>query len=65
VILSFAQAQEAKRRTTRLASIEPWCGPCMDQWGDINDLLPITLWDAHGEPMPGMWCPFCGEEFRT
>lgn len=63
MILSFAHAKEAKRRLKRLASPEPWCGPCLDEFGDINDLLPITLWDAHGEPMRGLWCQCCGEEF--
>lgn len=64
MILSFAAAQSDRRRKTRLASMAPYCGPCLEEWGDVNDLLPITLWAANGEPVQGHYCPFCGEEFR-
>jgi len=63
VILSIAEHRAAQARAARLRSPQPYCGPCYDADHEINDLVPIKLWRADGQPVRGHYCPFCGAEF--
>lgn len=62
MILSIADRRAAQARSARLRSMRPYCGPCFDSEGDINDLVPIKLWGRE-EAVMGHYCPCCGAEF--
>ena len=62
-VLSFAAGREALRRTRRLRSPKPYCGKCLDQTGEINDLIPHLIRLEGGLKATGFWCPGCGAEF--
>jgi hypothetical protein len=64
MILSIADHRAALARAARLRSSRPYCGPCYDAESEINDLVPITLWNAEGKPIRGYYCPCCGNEFE-
>ena len=62
-VLSFASAQEVRRRIKAIAAHVPHCGPCYAA-GDFNELVPIKLWATDGSPVAGFYCAQCGEEFH-
>ena len=64
MIVDLAEFRNARSRTARLRTREPYCGPCFDADGEINDLVPIKLWLADGRAVIGHYCCGCGAEFR-
>ncbi len=64
MILSFAAHRDARQRAARLRTAQPYCGPCFDVDGEINDLVPIKLWANDGRPVMGHYCGSCGQEFQ-
>ena len=62
-VFSLAARREALRRAERLHSPKPYCGRCLDESGEINDLMPHLLRLEGGVKATGYWCPGCGAEF--
>jgi hypothetical protein len=60
MILSLTDHRTARGRTARLRSLLPYCGPCFDADGEINDLVAFK---RYGGP-DGMYCAGCGAEFQ-
>jgi len=62
-VISIAAFKDNRRRKTRARSLEPYCGPCLDKTGEIEDLVPHLVRLPGGQKITGYSCPECGLEF--
>lgn len=60
MIIDLEQHRAEAKRKARLDSPEPYCGPCLEQTGDINDLIAYKVYGGPDRLM----CAQCGEDFE-